>query len=144
MLTLFHAPRTRSARVIWLLEELGDVPYAVETKTFKVPLEKLFAQETPYGKFPTLIDGDMLMFESGAIVQYILERYGNRGYRAAQLEAGILGGRLYLAAYAHHIGATGLTFLDDEVTTFFSPHAEGKSAIFLVAVGKAKRLHDLE
>jgi hypothetical protein len=39
MLKLFHAPRTRSARVIWLLEELGDVPYCVETKTFKVPLE---------------------------------------------------------------------------------------------------------
>ena len=74
----------------------------------------------------------------------ILERYGNRGYRAVQLEAGILGGRVYLAAYALRIGATGLTFLDDDVTTFFSPHAEGKSAIFLVAVGKAKRLHDLE
>jgi hypothetical protein len=49
-------------------------------------------------------------------------------YRAVQLEAGIIGGRLYLAAYAQRLGATGLTFYDDEVTRFFSPHAEGKSA----------------
>src|SRR5213594_1126017 len=68
----------------------------------------------------------------------ILQRFGNRGYRAVQLEAGILGGKLYLAAYAQHLGATGLTFYD-EVTRFFSPHAEGKSAIFLVAIGKSAK-----
>ena len=67
----------------------------------------------------------------------ILQRFGNRGYRAVQLEAGILGGKLYLAAYAQRLGATGLTFYDDDVTRFFSPHAEGKSAIFLVAVGNS-------
>jgi SagB-type dehydrogenase family enzyme len=71
----------------------------------------------------------------------ILRRFGNRGYRAVQLEAGILGGKLYLAAYAQHLGATGLTFYDDDVTRFFSPHAQGKNAIFLVAVGRsAKRV----
>lgn len=69
----------------------------------------------------------------------ILQRYGNRGYRAVQLEAGIIGGRLYLAAYAQHLGATGLTFFDDDVTAFFSPHAEGKSAIFLVALGHSAK-----
>jgi len=69
----------------------------------------------------------------------ILERFGNRGYRAAQLEAGIIGGRLYLASYAQRLGATGLTFYDDDVVRFFSPHAEHKSAIFLVALGKAKK-----
>ncbi len=69
----------------------------------------------------------------------ILERFGNRGYRATQLEAGILGGKLYLAAYAQRLGATGLTFFDDDVTSFFSPHAAGKSAIFLTAVGKSAR-----
>jgi len=67
----------------------------------------------------------------------ILERFGNRGYRAVQLEAGILGGKLYLAAYAQGFGATGLTFFDDDVTNFFQPHAYGKSAIFLTAVGKS-------
>jgi len=69
----------------------------------------------------------------------ILERFGNRGYRATQLEAGILGGNLYLTAYAQGVGATGLTFFDDEVTNFFSPHAAGKSTIFLAAVGRSVR-----
>jgi SagB-type dehydrogenase family enzyme len=69
----------------------------------------------------------------------ILQRFGNRGYRVVQLEAGILGGKLYLAAYAQRLGATGLTFFDDDVTRFFSPHAEGKSAIFLVAVGHSAK-----
>jgi SagB-type dehydrogenase family enzyme len=70
----------------------------------------------------------------------ILERYGNRGYRAAQLEASITAGKMYLAAYTQEIGATGLTFYDDAVTEFFSPHAAGKSVMFLIAIGrKAKR-----
>ena len=79
-----------------------------------------------------------------ADLQSVLARFGNRGYRAVQLEAGILGGKLYLAAYAQHLGATGLTFYDDDVTAFFSPHAEGKNAIFLMALGKsAKRNQQL-
>jgi SagB-type dehydrogenase family enzyme len=65
-----------------------------------------------------------------------LERYGNRGYRVVQLEAGAIGGRIYLAAYAQHLGATGLTFFDDDVTNFFSPHAKDKVAIFLLAIGR--------
>ncbi|MGB7283055.1 MAG: SagB/ThcOx family dehydrogenase [Candidatus Acidiferrum sp.] len=69
-------------------------------------------------------------------LERILERYGNRGYRAAQLEAGAIGGKIYLAAYAQHLGATGLTFFDDDVIRFFSPHAKDKSAVFLLAIGK--------
>ena len=74
-----------------------------------------------------------------ADLEAVLARFGNRGYRAAQLEGGIVGGRLYLAAYALRFGASGLTFLDDEVTEFFSPHAEGKSVMFLTALGHAAR-----
>ena len=72
-----------------------------------------------------------------ADLKRILERYGNRGYRAVQLEAGILGGKFYLAPYAQKLGASGLTFYDDDVVSFFSPHARGKSAIFLVALGRS-------
>lgn len=72
-----------------------------------------------------------------ADLKTILDRYGNRGYRATQLEAGILGGKLYLAAYAQRLGASGLTFYDDDVISFFSPHSRGKSAIFLVALGRS-------
>ena len=69
----------------------------------------------------------------------LLARFGNRGYRAAQLEGGIIGGKLYLAAYAQRLGATGLTFYDDDVTAFFSPHATGKSVMFLTAIGHAEK-----
>ena len=65
----------------------------------------------------------------------VLARYGDRGYRVAQLEGGLIGGRAYLASYALGLGATGLTFFDDAVTEFFSPHASGKSVMFLVAFG---------
>ena len=68
-----------------------------------------------------------------------LNAFGNRGYRAAQLEAAIRAGRMYLAAYAQRFGATGLTFFDDAVIRFFSPHAEGMSVMFLIALGKKAR-----
>jgi SagB-type dehydrogenase family enzyme len=71
-----------------------------------------------------------------ADLETILGRFGNRGYRTVQLEAGILSGKLYLAAYAQRLSATGLTFYDDDVIRFFSPHAKGKSVIMLVATGK--------
>lgn len=65
----------------------------------------------------------------------ILESLGNRGYRAAQLDAAITAGKMYLAAYALGLGATGLTFFDDDVIEFFSPSARGKSVMFLIALG---------
>src|SRR5262245_4834048 len=67
----------------------------------------------------------------------VLKHFGNRCYRVAQLEAAIMGGKLYLAAYAQRLGASGLTFYDDDVTEFFSPQAAGKSVMFLVALGKS-------
>jgi hypothetical protein len=67
-----------------------------------------------------------------------LEALGNRGYRDAHLEAGIVGGRAYLAAYALGHGASGLTFYDDDTTSFFSPHAAGKSPLLMVAIGIPK------
>jgi SagB-type dehydrogenase family enzyme len=69
----------------------------------------------------------------------VCARFGSRGYRAAQLEGGITGGRVYLAAYALGFGATGLTFFDDPVTEFFSPHAAGRAVLFLTAVGHPDR-----
>jgi hypothetical protein len=69
----------------------------------------------------------------------VLAHLGDRGYRVAQLDAAIAGGRTYLAAYALGLGATGLTFFDDEVTAFFSPHAAGRSVMFHMAVGRRGR-----
>ncbi len=70
----------------------------------------------------------------------ILDALGARGYRAAQLEAGIVAGRIYLGAYGYRFGATGLTFFDDAATEFFSPDAAGKSCILVTAIGESPRL----
>ncbi len=72
---LYFAPRTRAIRVRWLLEEL-DLPYALERVTFKPTSDQFFIQDTPSGKIPTLVDGDIVMSESGAMIQYILDKYG--------------------------------------------------------------------
>jgi SagB-type dehydrogenase family enzyme len=71
-----------------------------------------------------------------------LEALGNRAYRDAHLEAGIHGGRAYLAAYALGRGASGLTFYDDDTTDFFAPHAAGKSPLLMVAIGVPRSSED--
>lgn len=68
-------------------------------------------------------------------LQAVLRSLGNRGYRASQFEAGIIAGKIYLAAYALGIGASGSTFFDDAVTEAFSPHASNKSTMIAVGVG---------
>jgi glutathione S-transferase len=72
---LYYAPRTRAVRIVWLLEELG-LPYEIERVEFVPPSRTFFQQATPTGKLPTLEDGEVTMCESGAIVEYLVERYG--------------------------------------------------------------------
>jgi SagB-type dehydrogenase family enzyme len=67
----------------------------------------------------------------------VLSVYGDRGYRLVNLEAGLAGGRAYLAAYGQGFGASGLTFYDRAVVEFFAPHAAGKDAIFVTALGRS-------
>ncbi len=67
----------------------------------------------------------------------VLEKLGDRGYRAAQLEGAIEGGKLYLAAYALGLGATGLTFFDDDVSRFFG--VPEHAVMFLTALGTPQR-----
>jgi SagB-type dehydrogenase family enzyme len=66
----------------------------------------------------------------------ILDVLGNRGYRAAQFEAGVIAGKIYLSAYAQGIGASGSTFFDEAVTEFFSPHAENKNSMIAIGIGR--------
>jgi glutathione S-transferase len=75
VIKLYYAPRTRSVRIVWLLEELG-LPYELKHVEFLPPAKNFFSQKTPLGKLPTIEDGEVTMCESGAIVEYILERYG--------------------------------------------------------------------
>lgn len=75
---LHHVPGSRSCRVLWLLEELGGLDYEVETYRLGDP--RLRSPEyralNPAGKVPTFEDGGVAFHESGAIVQYLLERHG--------------------------------------------------------------------
>jgi len=74
MLQLYFAPLTRSIRIKWLLEELG-VEHEIVKRAFD--REAQYAgQDTPSGRYPVLCDGDIVLSESGAVVQYVLERFG--------------------------------------------------------------------
>jgi len=75
MITLYHVPLSRSLRVRWLLEELG-VPYQLATRSFGELKRPEHLAVHPLGKVPALADGDVTLFESGAILQHLLERYG--------------------------------------------------------------------
>jgi nitroreductase len=67
----------------------------------------------------------------------VLARHGSRGYRAAQLEAGIRVGRIYLGAVARGLGATASTFYDDDVTEFLALDT-GLSPMLCAAVGRRR------
>jgi len=78
MLTLHHLNDSRSQRILWLLEELG-LPYEMKryqrdatTRLAPPELEKIH----PLGKSPVITDGEVRIAESGAIVDYIIRRYG--------------------------------------------------------------------
>jgi nitroreductase len=68
-----------------------------------------------------------------ADLEEVYGRLGGRGYRAAQLDAGITAGRTYLGSYACGFGATGLTFYDDEVRAFLRTESE---PMLVVALGR--------
>lgn len=79
MITVHHLENSRSQRVLWLLEELG-LPYEVKRyqrhpKTMLAPPE--LALVHPLGKSPVITDGEVTVAESGAIVEYLIERYGD-------------------------------------------------------------------
>jgi glutathione S-transferase len=78
MLTLHHLNDSRSQRILWLLEELGTpyelVRYQRNQQTRLAPPE--LARIHPLGKSPVLVDGDIRIAESGAIVDYVIRRYG--------------------------------------------------------------------
>ncbi len=84
MITIYHAPGTRSIRVIWLCEEL-QIPYEVVTVDFSAAYRATpeWRKLNPVGKVPAMTDDDVSMFESGAMVDFILERYGKGRLRPA-------------------------------------------------------------
>jgi glutathione S-transferase len=79
MIIVHHLNNSRSQRILWLLEELGldyeIKKYQRDPKTMLAPPELRAVH--PLGKSPVIQDGDTIVAESGAIIDYLVERYGN-------------------------------------------------------------------
>jgi glutathione S-transferase len=84
MIRLYHAPLSRSCRVRWMLEELGlayeIVPMQVSAASLRTPE---FLAVNPNGRLPAIVDGELRLWESGAIVQYLVETYGQGRFQPA-------------------------------------------------------------
>jgi len=131
-LKLYHAPGTRSLRILWLLEELG-LPYELETVAFTLPTTP-FTQTSPFGKLPAIEDGDVTMVESGAILEYILERYG-RGRLAPAVGTPQ---RAAFLQWVHFAEATAMPPFGEIVRhTLFKPEAERIPAVVADARARA-------
>lgn len=119
MIKLYHAQLTRSIRIIWLLEELG-IPYELATVAFKPPRHS-FEQDTPSGKFPVLEDDGLVLSESGAILEYLIEKYG-KGRLAPPVGSPDRGPYLQ---WVHFAEATAFPPIGDVARhTMFLPEAE--------------------
>ncbi len=84
MLTLHHAPNSRAGRIVWLLEEL-QLPYALNRMAFSPKDLKSEAHRArhPLGRVPVLEDRDVMLYESGAIVEYLIARHSDGALRPA-------------------------------------------------------------
>ena len=82
MIKLHFAPNSRAGRIVWLLEELG-LPYELNKMAFHPKDLKSDEHRArhPLGRVPVIEDGDVSLYESGAIVEYILERHKNGGLK---------------------------------------------------------------
>jgi len=78
VIKIYYVPGTRAIRPVWLCEEL-DIPYHREVVSFEPEFRASpeWRSINPVGKVPAMVDGDLTMFESCAMVQVILDRYGN-------------------------------------------------------------------
>ncbi|HKT74725.1 MAG TPA: glutathione S-transferase [Steroidobacteraceae bacterium] len=79
MLTVHHLGISQSERIVWLCEELG-IPYEL-VRYDRDPVTRMapanYKALHPFGTAPTITDGDLVLAESGAIIEYIIAKYGN-------------------------------------------------------------------
>ena len=84
MLTLHHAPSSRAGRIVWLLEELG-LEYTLNRMDFHPKSLKSDEHRArhPLGRVPVLDDDDVSLYESGAIVEYLIARHSDGALKPA-------------------------------------------------------------
>lgn len=121
MIKIYHVPRSRSLRVVWLMEELGE-PYEVER--VPIPFDAAFVAKNPQGSVPFIEDDGVVMAESIAILQYITGmRLGSRPPGAPTFT---VGPRPDPKAYAEHLQLLHL--------------GEASLAIFATLIAATRRL----
>ncbi|KAG6914610.1 hypothetical protein DXG01_016343 [Tephrocybe rancida] len=100
MITLHHLNNSRSQRILWLLEKLG---LTYDIKRFKRGPDRLAPKEVleinPLGKSPIITDDSLTLAESGAIVEYLISKYGKGKFQASILGPGYVD-NLYFSHYA--------------------------------------------
>lgn len=75
MIRIYHAKKTRSLRPVWMAEEMG-LAYEVVTEPFPASRDPDYLRVNPLGTLPAMTDGDVTLFESVGIVDYLARRYG--------------------------------------------------------------------
>jgi glutathione S-transferase len=123
MLQIFHMPRSRSLRVVWLAEEMG-LAYELRPEKFRQPSAEFLAANAT-GAFPAIRDGEVGMGESTAILQYLTETHGpttlalKPGHaRYADYLQFLTFGEASLAAYLNPVLMTQFTAPDDQKQNF--------------------------
>ncbi|HXH30986.1 MAG TPA: glutathione S-transferase [Bacteriovoracaceae bacterium] len=132
MITVHHLNNSRSQRILWLLEELG-LPY--EVKKYQRNKETLLAPEElkkvhPLGKSPVITDDSVTVAESGAIVEYLLGKYGNGRLRP---KAGTPEDLRY-TFWIHY--AEGSAMLPPLLTLIFNKIETGPMPFFIKPIAK--------
>ena len=133
MITLHHLNNSRSQRILWLLEELG-VPYEVkryqrDPKTMLAPVELRAVH--PLGKSPVITDGNLTLAESGAIIEYLADRYG----AGALIPAHGTPARLRCNYWLHY--AEGSAMLPLLLTLVFRRVASAPAPFFVKPIAKS-------
>lgn len=133
MITLHHLNQSRSKRIIWLLEELGIeyqlVPYQRDAVTFLAPPE--LKSIHPLGKSPVIEDDGQVIVESAAIVEYLIEKYGQGRFVPEKSSADYIEYKqwLHFAESSAVLPLLLQTFiaLDKDETTFLKGYADSEA-----------------
>jgi glutathione S-transferase len=119
MLKIYHSQGARSLRVLWLCEEMG-VPYETAEASFFKPSDE-FKAVNPLRTVPAMVDGDVRMIESVAMMIYIMSKYGPTDLEVKADEPGyasylqfLLFGEAGVAAYGNPLVATRFMAPDDQ------------------------------
>ena len=134
MIVVHHLNNSRSQRVLWLLEELG---VAYEIVRYQRDPQTMLAPESlrrvhPLGKSPVVTDGELTLAESGAIIEYLADRYGGRDRLAP---AAGTAQRLRYTYWLHYAEGSAMPLL--LLNLVFARVASAKMAFFAKPVAKA-------